>query len=320
MFDHAVHSADEVNVETVLRDELARGDAVAETVLPILRHLIAAEDSSVFSDEILARVRGMLASLSKALLDGFADLADWREPASHPPAQVEALTRAFLDNPELLAHLHAQALEWQLTERLQSRLSLDPVVSPLLQALISAQDGPTQDLAMKFLAAQARWCQSQRRMTLSLQELPGDLFHAVLVCLQTHMAEGSDMGERTELVASDFRKAYDEGSSRLGLASRLVLGMGRGGQAALEIGHAGVALFLTALALGSGQGRDAVVLSTHEAQLARLALALRTSGLKPAQVEQQFLALHPDVTLPDGFDRLNADLAAAILSSGRFSG
>ncbi|SLJ89133.1 hypothetical protein [Novosphingobium mathurense] len=320
MIDQAVHSADRDNVEAVLRDELARGDAMAGSVLPILRHLITAEDSSVFSDEILARVRGMLADLANALLDALAQSAGQPDRAVHPADEVSLLTRAFLKNQALLSHLHALALEWQLTERLQTRLALDPVVSPLLQSFVSAREGAMQDLAMKFLAAQARWCQSQRRMKLSLFELPADLFHEALVTLSARIGDDPEMIEHAAFAEAALRRKYNEGVSRLGLATQLVLTMAGEVEASLSVANSGVALFLSALAIGSRQSRDVVVLSTHEAQLARLALALRTAGLSSTGVEQQFLALHPDITLPQGFDRLGADKASVILSTGRIAG
>ena len=49
MIDRVGHPRGGEDVEAALRQELARGDAMAETVLPILRHLVAAEDDSVFS-------------------------------------------------------------------------------------------------------------------------------------------------------------------------------------------------------------------------------------------------------------------------------
>ncbi|MGE4303530.1 MAG: hypothetical protein AB7E24_05795 [Novosphingobium sp.] len=316
MIDRAVHPAsgeNGENVEAVLREELARGDAMAQTVLPILRHLIAAEASSVFSDEILARVRGMLADLASGLLDSLGAGADAERYA-------DRLTHGFIDNPALLSHIHALALEWHLTEKLQSRLALDPIVSPLVQALIASPEPATQELAMTYLAAQARWCQAQRRMKLPLRELPGDLLHAVLLTLRALAEAEPHLGERAMQAESAIRQSYDEGASRLGLASRLIMSMGSGAQVALSVSHAGVSLFLTALGMGSGQGRDTVTFSTHEAQLARMALALRAAGLKPSAVEEQFLAIHPDVTLPPGFERLGPDMAAAILASGDSAG
>ena len=67
--------------------------------------------------------------------------------------------------------------------------------------------------------------------------------------------------------------------------------------------------------------RDLVALSTNEAQLVRLAVALRAAGLKVSAIEEQFLAIHPDGALPEGFERLGADRAAALLAvAGSLSG
>jgi hypothetical protein len=55
-------------------------------------------------------------------------------------------------------------------------------------------------------------------------------------------------------------------------------------------------------------------------QFARLALTLRAAGLKQAEVEEQLLYLRPDVALPEGFDRLRADLATALLAGSALGG
>ena len=41
-----------------LRDALARGNAALARIGPILTHLLATPDHSLFSDEIVARIRG----------------------------------------------------------------------------------------------------------------------------------------------------------------------------------------------------------------------------------------------------------------------
>ena len=56
------------SVEQVLRDELVRGDAVIASARPVLRHLLASEDSALFSDEMIARVRGMVLDVAQQLL------------------------------------------------------------------------------------------------------------------------------------------------------------------------------------------------------------------------------------------------------------
>lgn len=322
MIDNAVHPADDQTAEALLRADLARGDAMADSVLPILQYLLAAEDSALFSDEILARVRGMVADLARQIVEqlylGEADAGQFAE-------DLEDLSRTFMADALLLSHIHSMALEWQMTERLQGRLALDPVVSPLVQAMLASAEGPIHGLAVSWLAAQARWCQAQRGMSLPLGELPGDLLHRVLLAVRGMMAvRGGTLrkaaAERLAAAETGIRRRYDEGATRLGLASRLLTGLGGASHIALSVGHAGVALFFTALATGSGLRREAAVLATHEAQLARLALALRAAGLNAPDIEKQFLAIHPEAMLPEGFERLGVDVAVSILASGRQGG
>lgn len=306
-----VDSPADLPVEPVLRAELAHGDALLGTIAPILRHLLANDDHSLFNDEIIARVRGILGHVAVQLLDGIALAADAGQERGHSGARVQHLIDGLVANPAVLAHVHALALEWQLTERMQARLGLDPVLSPLLQALIASTEPSIAGTAMALLAAQARFAQAQRRMQLPLDEFPGELLHQVLSVLHQ-----SDLGEPAHIAGAEaaIRAQYDESRGRLGLITRLVTGMGGGATAALSVTHAGVGIFLSALALASGQERDAAVLSTNEGQLARLALGLRAAGLKPASVEEQFLSLHPDVSLPAGFEQLGSDRAAALLA------
>lgn len=304
----------EFPVEDVLRHELAHSDLVLDTIGPILGHLLASHDHSLFSDEIVSRVRGMVTGAARQVLVAQAEAEDKPDPRAAADAGVDGLAERLVADPEFLRHCHALALEWQLTARLEGRNSIDPVLSPLLQALIASDDAVTASTAMALLAAQARFIQQQRRMELPLGELPADLFHHVLTTWR-EFAEDEDEQLVTQ-VESGLREAFDESASRLGLLSRLVTAMGAGARAALAIGHAGVPLFLSALAIASNQHRDLTVISTNDRQLARLALALRAAGLKPKEVEEQFLYIHPEVSLPDGFETLRADRAAALLSSG----
>lgn len=301
------------SVEDVLRDDLAQGDSLIGSLGPILRHLLANDDHSLFSDEIVARVRGMLEHLAGQLLHAQADAAGLEDRQNFIAERLPAFIESFLGNPALLSHCHALALEWQLTERLQARNGVDPVLSPLLQALIASSDAETADLGMMTLAAQARFVQAQRRMELPLAELPGDLFHAALITMRAQVSEADD--DTAAAAETALRARFDEAGSRRGLLAHLVTGMGGGAIAALAIDHAGAAIFLTALAIGSGQDRDLAVLSTNDRQVARLALALRAAGLKPQAVEAQFLYLHPEISLPERFDELDADRAAALLSA-----
>ena len=292
------------SVEARLRDALERGDAVIGAVPPVLRHLLASDDSGLFADAILARVRGMIADAAKQLQNHMAG------GEQHLPELIAEL----MANPAFLTHVHALVLEWQLTERLQAGLALDPVLSPLLQALSASSDETTAALAMKFLAAQARFGQAQRRMRLPLGELPGDLLHGALVAMRGVAGAQPEADARAAAAEAAIRAEYHESRCRLGLISRLITGMGAGAVAALSVHHAGAAMFLSALGIATGQDRDLATLATSETQRTRLALALCAAGLKPAAIEEQLLALDPDAALPDGLDRLSADRAAALLA------
>jgi hypothetical protein len=300
------------SVERVLREELARGDATIATTRPILRHLLANDDHALFSDEMIARVRGMMLDVAGQLLFAEASAAEARDRAGYVAERRDALAQALLEDCAFLAHAHALALEAQLAERLQARSGIDAVLSPLVQELAASRDEATAGLAMTVLAAEARFLQHCRRMELPLGELPGDLFHKALLLLRSHgEAETSEQAERA------LRESYEEGAGRLGLVARLVMGMGGRAVRALAIDHAGLAIFATALAMASGQERDLAVLSFADRQYARLALALRAAGLKPQAVEEQFLYLHPEIALPEGFEMLGADRAAAVLAASQ---
>lgn len=315
--DSAAQSPNASGVEALLRAELGAGDDAALNVSPILRHLLDNGANSMFSDAIISGVRGMLGDLARQLLDARVRASGEAERLNHSAEQLGQLGDALGASPALLGHLHALACEWQLTQQLHGRLALDPVLSPLLQSQMASPDPETASLAMKLLAAQARYCQEQRRMQLALTELPGDLLHGALVAMRTLAVTGGGGEDDTQAAVAEsaIRLEFHEARTRLGLAARLIAGMGGGALAALSISHAGAMLFLTALAMASGQDRDIAVMSVNETQLARLALSLRASGLKQAAVEEQFLALHPDIALPDGFEQLSPDQAAALLAS-----
>ena len=313
MMDNPLQVGSPDSVESVLQLDLAHGDALAGTIAPILRHLLANDDHSVFGDEIIARVRGMLRHVAAQMFAALAQASDPADLSEPDPDQVQVLAERLVAQPGLLAHCHALALEWQLTDRMQARLSLDPVLSPLVQALIASTEPGTSGIAMSLLAAQARFAQQQRRMELPLAELPGDHLHFALVAFRAVLDEAD--AAALQVAEAAMRGRHDEARSRLGLIARIITSMGGGATAALSVSHAGVALFLSALAIGSGQDRDMAVLATNVGQLARLALTLRSAGLRTPAVEENFLSLHPEIALPDGFDTLGADRAAALLAN-----
>src|SRR5688500_18971354 len=118
-------------VERVLRDELVEGDAMIAAARPILRHLLASDESGLFSDETIARVRGLVLSVAEQLLFAQAAVADVRDRPAYIARRQDGLAYALCADTAFLAHAHALTVEAQLTERLQARNGIDPVLTPL---------------------------------------------------------------------------------------------------------------------------------------------------------------------------------------------
>ena len=300
-------------VETALRDELARADRALGGVAPVLGHVLANSGRSLVSDAVVARVRGMLNDLARQLVERLAP-GEGRAPGDEgapDPASVDALAEQLAGDAPMLCHLHALATEGLLTERLDQRAAIDPVLSPLWQELIASQDAAVGETAMQALAAQSRFLQAQRRMRQPLLELSSEALERALRIWARTMPvdrEGAVMQAMRAL-----KSEYDEAQTRTGLIARLIVALRGGVVAALEIEHAGFALFASALATRTGQSRERAVLACHEQQTARLALSLCAAGLDFAETERQLLALDPDCQAPRGLERLRADTARAIL-------
>jgi len=302
-------------IEALLAHELAAARGAVANVVPILRHLLRSDDNSIFSDEIVARVRGMFLDIARQLIIALAEAAGHAEPEAWAHIAADELAHVLADNPAFLEHFHTLALEWQWTEQLAQRVSLDPVLPPLLQARMGSGDPEASAGAMNLLAAQARFGQNQRRMQLPLGELPGDLLHIALVTMRAYVGADS-MADGYALIAErSVRGRFDEARGRLGLMRRVLDAMGDQVDDALALDQAGVALFLSALARGSGQTREAVIMSTVDSQMPRFALALRASGLGPAALAAQVRAFHPDAALPAGLGTLAVEQAAAMLAA-----
>lgn len=306
-------------LQSVMRVELKRGDRVLSARGVVLRQLIATEDRSMFSDAIVARVRAMAEDLARQVGFRLGQAAGEADPRAWGNSIAEPLAGALIDEPVIVDHLHAVALEWQLTESMQRRAGVDPALSPLLQALIGADDPTSSALAMDLLTSQAAFARHQQRMSLPVGELPGEVLHALLETLRHAVAGDMSFEAHARNTEHTIRQDYDESQCRIALANRLVAALGAGAFAALSITHAGVPVFLSALAAATGDPRDTVAVATSESQLARLALSLRAAGLGDREIEREFYSIHPDITLPDGFGRLQGADARALLT-GQGSG
>lgn len=305
---------DPAEIEALLRDDLTHADQALVHMGPILRHLLQNDDSSIFSDEVIARVRGMLADIARQLVQALGEAAGHDDAASWAREAGPGLAAMLSGNQALLNHLHMLAVEWQLTEKLQGRLGLDPVLTPLVQDLIASPDPDVAARGMNLLAAQARFGQSLRRMQIPLAELPGDLHHLSLMTMQAYIAEDPSGMSAAGTAEVALRKARSQSVSRLELLEHLTALLSADLPHTLQIENAGVALFLSALSFGAGLSRETAIMCTTESQLARLALALAASGAGRDVVVAAFVALHPEVALPDGIERLEPDRAAALLA------
>lgn len=297
-----------------LAEELAAARSAVANAVPILRQLLCSDDNSIFSDEIVARVRGMFLDVARQLVIALAEAAGHAEPEGWAHEAADELAHVLAGNPAFLEHFHTLALEWLWTERLERTRGLDPVLPPLVQGRMADGDGGVSAGAMNFLAAQARFCQNQRRMQLPLGELPGDLLHIALMTLRAHVGVEGSADAYALIAERSVRGRIDETRSRLALMGRLLDAMESRVPAALDLDKAGVALFLTGLARGAGISREAAIMTMVDSQLPRLLLALRACGLAPAAVAATALALHPDAHLPSGYAELSPADAAALLA------
>lgn len=283
------------SAESLLRGELARTRQALAAVPQVLAQLLASDHAGLFSEEVLAHTRGVLDSLAIELL---------REVDQPDGDSLARLTAGLSAEPALLAHCHGLALEWQLTEKLQRDLRIDPVLSALVQESVAAPEADRAALAMAVLAAQARFVQGQRRMQSSLAELPADLLHLALFRLV------EACGERAGGAATALRSRHDEARSRAALLTRLLLALEPGFTAGIDPARGGIALFASALALATGLPRERVITAAAAGQTAVLATMLIAAGLDRSGAAQVLLALQPDVDPP--MHCLSSDRAAAM--------
>lgn len=301
------------SVEAILKDELARGNRALLSVAPVIAHMLEASGPALVSDAIVARLRGMLGDTARQLLVAGNETA---RRGALDQSDIDSLAGALAGDSAVIGHLYALAMEGHLTDRLEQRASLDPVLSPLLQELIASDKPATAELAMNALAAQSRFIQCQRRMELPLDELPSQLFSAVLDQFEAAKLAMDPPSVSRALTA--LKRRYDEGAGRIGLLARLVSSMRGGAVAGLQLEHAGLAMFASTLAALTGQSRDLAVFACHEGQAARLAISLRAAGLDAETIEAQFMMLGSGGAIPADLASMPPERAHALLSSGEF--
>ncbi len=243
----------------------------------VLESLVGLGPTKLLDDETVARVRALAGDLAAQLVVDEAALAD-------------PVRDRLMANRAIALHLHAIAIETRLIAQLAARRALDPVLPPLIRRRLDAGT-VGDDVAIAttaLLAVQTRLGQSLRRMCLPLGELPGDLLH------MAHAIADGVRAEHAAPVRHPRHAAPDDPHGRLALLRRVLTVLGPDTAMALRIDEAGVPLFLSALALASGQPRELVTLACAEDDPLRLALMLRATGLSPADAAAQLLAIRPE--------------------------
>ncbi|EGD58745.1 hypothetical protein Y88_0803 [Novosphingobium nitrogenifigens DSM 19370] len=246
----------------------------------MLERLVVLAPGRLLDDETVARVRALAHDVARQLA-GMAGRAG-------DPQFLTMLAGMVAGNRALLLHFHALALEWRQGEVLARSRGLDPVLSPLLRRRLDA--GAMVPDASALLAAQARTVEALRRMHLPLSELPADLHRMAIAILQGACAVAGDDGK----VVAMAPITHDEHGTRLALVRRFLDGLGEEITSALCLGDAGLAVFLTALAIAAGQPREVVAIAMAEDDALRLALILRAAGLESGQAAAQLLILRPE--------------------------
>ena len=289
-----------------LRAALALGDRLLARNVDALETQLLAEDRALLSEAIVFQVQGMIAALARELIGPLPQAK---------AASFDNLGAKLIHEQAIRAHCHAIALEWRLSRYLEATIALDPVLSPTLRERVGDPDQSKASAAMAVLSAQSRFTQSQRRMELALTELPAELFHLAIVLTREVAGEyGTEIARSRE---ASLRSDYNEATGRLALQARLTSLLGQDSAALLDVRHAGVGLWLTALSLKTGETREQIAFSTVEPLIGRLLLTLRAAGASPAEAEAQALIVQPDALLPRGLDEIGTREAAQWLADAR---
>jgi len=95
---------DDHPVDAGLRAELARGDMALSTLTPVLTHFRSTPDRSLFSDSIIARVRGMMRSAACRLLRVEAEEIGANDVFAYAENRADALAEDLATHAAFLSH------------------------------------------------------------------------------------------------------------------------------------------------------------------------------------------------------------------------
>lgn len=181
------------------------------TDLTVVRALMADPGARHFSPKVLSLTHNLASGLVAEMADHHALLGQ--------PERQDAMTATLLADDEFLAHLYELAVEVDLLDRRAVMLGEDPVLSPGLKALAADQDASLAALAVRFVAAQARFVSQAARMQIAAAQLPATLFARLLRLAVLHGSDTVDTAPAAGIASA--RAAYDEGVTRHALGARL---------------------------------------------------------------------------------------------------
>jgi len=291
--------------EDLLRAELARGRRALAAVPTVISSLVNDASPALFSEEAVARTRGMMDSLAMQL----ARSCGGEEPDR---AALRSLAATLTGIEPLLTHCHAMALEGTLLVRLGAD-GIDPVLSPFLQQAISGAEPDFAAQAMRVLAAQGRFVQAWRRMELPLAELPADLLELASAACEKHV------GERAPSAPQDGAEQADERQTRSEQIASLLLSGSDGLAHGLDPELAGVSLFVSAASLSTGIPRSTVIQTIAGGQETRLAMMLGACGVDSADRLDAIARFSPDAIRPTLAIDLSPQRARELLAEERTS-
>lgn len=280
-----------------LLQESASGDAVQKT----LRDFLAAETSMPFNDDVLARIRGTLTSAVREVIDR---LSVEESLAEHVSGLGPPLFCRFAENRSLLSHVNAIVHEWQVVDRLDRQLAIDPTMPPLVERLIRSEDGGFKALALSWVQAQARWYSSLRQMQIAITELPAEIIYGIIADIQGCLFDLTGDVDAGGVAATVVRRCCNEAASRISLTSRLITHFGAESHNAFMVSSAGVSVFFSWLAMFSGQHRDDVAMRIGCGDAARLISVLMAAGLDAESATAHLMIFYPDAAPLGGFSHV----------------
>lgn len=199
----------------------------------------------------------------------------------------------LLADDDLLKHVFVQAQKAELTNRLLQKISQEELENSLAKHL-DDQDSSVAEAAMALLVSRNRTGFQSGQITCRLDDIPVEIFHALVWSVTAAVRKVSGYGEPALLDAAQLLlDEHDESQSIDNRAQRLA-GLLDQGEENGTIPHPmkdGLDLFLARIAKRSGLSFDQLTLFTAEPNMARIVVVIRALGISNDDAISIFTAL-----------------------------